>query len=265
MLMFPVLMATVLPADTPALVASLLPGTYANEEQVYFDKEAGREGPPWFALRITLAGDKIAISEPDAFGADKDAPHSATWKVDGNRVTLDYGACRKLYRLHEGALVADGERGTCRAPGSITRIAPDRIEMTYSNGQVSQLRRARPASCWVAIRKDKSRADGKEDWLFLRDVKLNDQGGRARAGGGDSGAQEVVIRMRNVVWPQPTTNKPSLVLYVHKPDQPDRAESYVWADPGAARIGINLRWMQASCTIDGAEKASEVSSTTFRG
>jgi hypothetical protein len=137
--------------------------------------------------------------------------------------------------------------------------------MTYPNGQVSQLRRARPASCWVAIRKDKSKADGKEDWLFLRDVKLNDQGGRARAGGGDSGAQEVVIRMRNVVWPQPTTNKPSLVLYVHKPDQPDRAESYVWADPAAARIGINLRWMQASCTIDGAEKASEVSSTTFRG
>ena len=27
-----------------------------------------------------------------------------------------------------------------------------------------------------------------------------------------------------------------------------RAVSYGWADPGAKRLGINLRWMQASCS-----------------
>ena len=42
---------------------------------------------------------------------------------------------------------------------------------------------------------------------------------------------------------------------IHKPDQPDSAESYVWGDPGTARIGINLLWMQASCGIDGMEQA----------
>ena len=80
-------------------------------------------------------------------------------------------------------------------------------------------------------------------------LKLHDQGGRVLFGGGDTGAPPVVLRMRNVVWPS-GPNKPSLVLYVHKPETPDRAESYSWADPEAKRIGINLRWMQASCTVD---------------
>ena len=38
-----------------------------------------------------------------------------------------------------------------------------------------------------------------------------------------------------------------------------------WGDPGAARIGINLRWMQASCGIDGMENPSAVTATSFRG
>jgi hypothetical protein len=41
--------------------------------------------------------------------------------------------------------------------------------------------------------------------------------------------------------------------------------SYAWADEGAARVGINLRWMQASCTIDGAENPSQVDQKNFRG
>jgi hypothetical protein len=129
----------------------------------------------------------------------------------------------------------------------------ERMTGKLSDGTIIELRRARPATCWVAVPKKQPKADGSPDWHFVRDVKLHDQGGRALVGGGDSGADPLVIRMRNVVWPPPSTNKPSIVLYVHKPDQPDRAESYVWADPGAARIGINLRWMQASCGIDGAE------------
>jgi hypothetical protein len=265
MLMLAMLLATDAPVDAPSVVPSLLPGLYSNEEQVYFDKEAGRDGPPWFALRIAFIGEEISISEPDAFGTDKERPHMATWKAEGNQILLDYGACKKLYRWEDGALVANGTRGVCRAPATMTRIAPDRIEMTYPDGKVALLRRARPASCWVAIRKDKAKPDGNDDWHFVRDVKLHDQGGRALVGGEDSGAQPLVIRMRNVIWPPPSTNKPSVVLYVHKPDQLDRAESYSWTDPGAARIGINLRWMEASCAIDGAEAASQNNTTTFRG
>ena len=59
--------------------------------------------------------------------------------------------------------------------------------------------------------------------------------------------QRVGIKMRNVIWPS-GSNRPSLVLYAYRPEE-DRAVSYAWADPSAERIGINLRWMQASCTL----------------
>ena len=53
--------------------------------------------------------------------------------------------------------------------------------------------------------------------------------------------------MRNVTWPY-GSNRPSLVPYAYRSGE-DRAVSYAWADPSAERIGINLRWMQASCTL----------------
>ena len=59
---------------------------------------------------------------------------------------------------------------------------------------------------------------------------------------------DVTIRLRNVTWAKGSPNKPSLVLYVHK-DDPVRAESYSWADPQSSMIGINLRWVQASCSL----------------
>ncbi len=196
--------------------AAISPGTYSNEEQVYFATEAGSAVPPRLFVRIDA--DK-SVMQVDAFDRELSVIPA------GTELTAKDGA----------------------------------IDVRLADGQKLDMRRARPATCWVAIRKDRAKADGSEDWLFERNVRLHDQGGRALVGGAESGAQPVVIRMRNVVWPpakdgSSAVNKPSIVLYVHKPDQPDRAESYVWADPGAARIGINLRWMQASCAIDGLEK-----------
>ncbi len=240
-------------------------GTFANEEQVYFEKDAGRTPPAWFALKIARTGDTYAIEEPDVFGAmHDDKPHYAKRVLEGATTILDYGPCKRLYKLDKGALVATGMRGTCRAPGTMTRIDSDGITLTFPDGKTTLLRRSRPVTCWSAVRKDDKTPDGKDDWHFVRDVKIHDQGGRALIGKDTPGVKPVVIRMRNVVWPS-GNNRPSLVLYIHAPDEPDRATSYVWADPGAARIGINLRWMQASCTVDGAEKASQVTPNSFRG
>jgi hypothetical protein len=216
------------------------PGIYTNEEQVYFDKEAGRI-TPWVGVTIsetqpTTDSIGVKVKLIDAFGQMlpedfTEAAQNGIWENEGT------------------------EQGTLKI-----KMGRDTI----------LLRRARPATCWAAIPKDKTKTDGSPDWFFQRDIKIFDQGGRARIGGGDTGAPELVIRMRNVIWPasadgKPNNNRPSMVLYIHKPDRPDSAESYVWADPGAARIGINLRWMQASCTIDGADTPSQVTPKTFRG
>lgn len=232
---------------------NLLFGTFSNEEQVYFDRDSGKTPPTWFSLRIGPATSGAMVEEIDAFGVAGSEGHSFQIRKQGAKTTFDYGACQRHYDKDAEAFVATGISGRCAAPATMTRIAPEGITLTYPDGKTSLLRRARPVTCWSAIPKEAKKPDGSTDWFFARDVKIHDQGGRAMVGKDQPGVKPVVIRMRNVVWPAGNSNRPSLVLYVHKPDEPDTAISYVWADPEAARIGINLRWMQASCTIDGKE------------
>jgi hypothetical protein len=145
----------------------------------------------------------------------------------------------------------------------ISAISKDRIKLMLPDGKVTELRRARPVSCWVAVRKDKPKADGSEDWYFQSDVRLHDQGGRATVGGGDTGAPPVMVRVRNVTWDKGSTNAPVITLYIHKPENWDKAESYSWAAPDSARVGINLRWMQAGCAVEGLGKPSKLDNTKF--
>jgi hypothetical protein len=113
----------------------------------------------------------------------------------------------------------------------------------------SEIRRARPFTCWVSVRKFAAKPDGTPDWTFAGGLASFDQGGRV-AIPGKGEAPDIAIRLRNVTWARGSGNKPSLVLYVHK-DDPERAESYGWASPDASLVGINLRWMQGSCTRTG--------------
>lgn len=117
----------------------------------------------------------------------------------------------------------------------------------------SELRRARPFTCWMSVKKFAGKPDGSEDWSFQSGLKTFDQGGRVRVGGGD--APEAELRLRNVTWAKGSRNRPSLVLYIHRPGE-DRAVSYGWASPDADLIGINLRWIQGSCNPDTAAPAS---------
>ena len=144
------------------------------------------------------------------------------------------------------------------------QTSTERVTFTMRDGRTTELRRARPVSCWVAIRKEKPKADGSEDWYFQSGVKLHDQGGRAIVGGGDTGAQAVMIRVRNVTWDKGSTNAPVVSLYVHKPENWDRAESYSWAAPDSARVGINLRWMQTGCAIEGLGQPSKLDTNNFK-
>lgn len=196
-----------------AQAAPLRPGTYTNEEEVYFDKEMKRPPAPWIGIAVDAGG---KVSFVDAFGK---------------------AASPVAYKL-------------------MSSPAPfDRVSMTLADGRLTELRRGRPVTCWGAVRKDTKKADGSDDFDGKFGLKLHDQGGRVQFGG-MSGVKAVVLRMRNVTWSESAraSNRPSLVLYVHTPDDPDHAISYVWSDPGAARLGVNLRWMQASCTVDGMER-----------
>jgi hypothetical protein len=143
---------------------------------------------------------------------------------------------------------AFGEPVAAPLPAPLAIVGDVRVvKLTTPEGEAIELRRARPFTCWVSTK----RPGGADAWFFKPGVRLHDQGGKARVVSDDAEPVEVIIKLRNVVWPS-GPNRPSLVLYIYAKDDPGRAVSYSWADPGATRIGINLRWMQASCTLDGS-------------
>lgn len=142
-----------------------------------------------------------------------------------------------------GKVLGDWQTGSL--PGLATD-ASGKITVTAANKITTELRRGAAFRCWVSVKRFAAKPDGSPDYTYHPGLALHDAGGRAQVS--DPDAPPVVIRLRNVIWPAPSTNKPSLVLYVHRPEEPDKAVSYVWADPQAKLIGINLRWMQGSCS-----------------
>ncbi|QMW24165.1 hypothetical protein [Sandaracinobacteroides saxicola] len=242
----------------PALDAAraLLPGVYTNEEQLYFAGEAGGPKPPWVGLSIVAEADGLRLRTVDMFGKAGAEDQRMTLAADGDGVAVTTGRCIRLYSLKDGALALSGSRGECRAPASIGGFGPAGIALGMADGAFIDLRRARAFRCWASIPRAAKKADpgsgagagGSEDWWFKSGLMLHDQGGRVLAETDDAEPRRFVLRMRNVVWPT-GTNQPSLVLYVHRPEEPDKAISYSWADPEAKRVGINLRVMQASCSL----------------
>jgi len=100
--------------------------------------------------------------------------------------------------------------------------------------------RARLFNCWVSPRKNN------EEYAFYNNISLHDQGGRAWI---DATGEHprVGLKLRKGGWPV-GNNRNSLVLYTYQGDDEDTAVSYAWTSPEEPRIGINLRWIQASCT-----------------
>jgi len=100
--------------------------------------------------------------------------------------------------------------------------------------------RARMFKCWISPQK----TDG--EYGFYNNIIIHDQGGRVWIEG--EGHERVGLKMRNVVWPT-GRNRNSFVLYAYRGDDEETAVAYTWTSPDADRIALNLRWIQASCTL----------------
>lgn len=122
----------------------------------------------------------------------------------------------------------------------------------YGNraGIPHKLKKVRPFRCWLSVRREGVEGEGPSAWTFDRDIAVHD-GGELVWTATDARPAAVGLKIRRPVWPS-GPNQDSLVLYVHDraADDPQRAVGYGWADPQAERIGINLRWMQASCSLE---------------
>lgn len=225
-----------------AAAETLLPGIYTNEEQVEFGREAGAAPLPWVGVEISREADGLHLRTVDAYG-ERGAEHQKiSLEAEGEGVRLTMGRCRRLFAPGQtGAYENVATSGTCASPAALVAISANGLTMRLPDGRNLSLLRARAWRCWAAI----PRADG--SWWGKREILLHDRGGRARLETDEPDPRRFVLRMRNVVFPEPP-NQPSIVLYVHGED-PVRATSYAWGEPGAQRIGINLRTMQASCSL----------------
>ncbi len=226
-------------------LAALLPGSYSNEEQVYFQKGAGKAVPPWQGLVVTATATGYRLQPVDAYGVKTGPERYLKARLNGDRVVLSDADCSREYARAPAGLTLVNHRGRCAAPG-LTAITDTGLAVTLADGTAIELRRGRQFRCWASIPR-RALKDGKADWWFKNNLLLHDAGGRVAVVTDEAEPQRFSLRMRNIVWPS-GPNQPSLVLYVHG-DDPEQAIGYGWADPLAQRLGINLRSIQASCSL----------------
>lgn len=243
-------------AETPRL---LLAGRFDNELQVFFEAEQEAEAPSrarqHWSLRPADDGRLLLSRSPDAetgaepaFALRFDADMMHVARVDGMAVD-----CMVRWTRTEDGHAGEPQGKACAPlfPGRL-RVTAEGLEIGRQDGlKPDQLRRVRPFSCWVAVLRGARHGDPgvgakDSDWFFTRNIWLHDQGGVATVRTDETPKRELRLRLRRVAWPS-GPNRPSLTLYVLEPGN-ERAVSYAWAEFDAGRLGINLRWMQASCT-----------------
>ena len=177
------------------------------------------------------------------------------WQRQANQFlgSMDEGACRIVsQRSGRTIIISDDLVLTEDQIWIRDRAVDEDGNYVFGNkaGIHHKLYKVRPFHCWFGIRKKHSTT-----YTFMSRVLLDD-GGRFRRikSRNEPEIQEFDVKIRHVRWPT-GTSRHSLVLYVHEPGQ-ERALSYAWADPAASFVGINLRSVQGSCTVQPSTPAS---------
>ncbi len=100
---------------------------------------------------------------------------------------------------------------------------------------------------WILLKRHIVEPDAdKEDWIQMRDIKMDDDGTILKIMNGET---ETPYSVELVQITHKPTNITVLKLAVYEEGK-DLAVSYIWGEPGAKRLGLNLRWVQVGLTLD---------------
>ena len=224
-----VALAALLAVSPP--VETLLPGTYANEEQVN-----AAPAVPWTAARITAAGTGFSFQRIDAFGAGIGTPEA--WQVTQTPagVTIRSGRCRRDFARVARGLTSLNQSGACAGSTGPTSFIDRGLALTDAAGTVLELQRARAFKCAATV------GGWSNDTLMLHDA-----GGRVVIG--DDAGSRMVLRLRHNAYPL-GKDEARLILQIDG-DRTARPLAAAFSDPVATRIGIDLPLVTARCALAG--------------
>lgn len=158
--------------------------------------------------------------------------------------TMKKGACKVESKRSGKTLVIEDDLQLSKTGIWIRDEGMD-LDGNYVYGNKARIHhkntKARMFNCWISPQKENG------EYAFYNNITMHDQGGRVWIDATDE-HERMGLKLRNVVWPM-GKNRPSFVLYAYRGDDEDKAVSYTWGSEDAERIALNLRWIQASCTL----------------
>jgi hypothetical protein len=249
--------------------ASDAPRHYDSIEQAYFEARRIKPGssekdaiknPRRSFTTTRLAGDALA------YGVERDGKTerwTLTVDTDGNAVRVARGnadpRCDVLLRREAGQFAGRTSAG-CAKPGGL--LVTDGAIWEGEGADIAswtRYRRARLFQCFV----DVPGVGGGRAVPYKRfgPFPVYDQGGSVRFTTHETPSRTLEIKLRNVAWgynnaPGQFTRN-SLTMYISEIDASGKATegAYVFGEPTAQRIGVNLKHLLANCAMVPLENA----------
>ena len=244
------------------VIEALLPGFYSNANQAYFD---GRR-------QVALPQDRHHISiktsaQPHVFTATRTNAEGAVineqrWSLfDDNakqavRMEIDDtqtgSQCSVWWTRDAAQFSAKADADCTEDPDSPTALSLAQQQLWWGsrrNDSAIKFHRSRAFICYADI----PGVGGGRDEPYTRydNLSLHDQG--AETWFTDKDGRTLGLRLFNVDWPinnyEGYFTRDSLVVYVVEKfdDGSTKEHGYAFTLPEANRIGINLKWLLASC------------------
>lgn len=241
------------------IIAELLPGTYDNANQNYFDTRLQLD-EQLRHQRTTVVVERADQPDLGELVFSYRAEDEKAEPTEGLLVLSldDDPRVVRLQVIAEDQRLAGCDLAMRRDLGQFTGEADCGLRMQLDphglwvgwagDKDLFALSRAREFSCYVDIPGVAGGRD--EDFDRYPIERLHDQGDLAWITTSDD--REIGITLRNVQWPMNNEvgafTRNSLVMYViERTGEGVKTHSYGWTEPRAERIGLNLQWMLVNC------------------